>query len=143
MKYKKFLKLLKICPFCNLEKDEIIKENNSARLILAKAPYQKDHLLVVPKKHVLTFNELNRKELSDVFGLVIFAQKILNKNYKNLSILYREGDKKKIGKSIDHFHFNLIPNEQIGSISINKKNRNVLSEKEYLIRTKEIRRKIK
>jgi len=43
-------------------KDEIIRQNKYAILTLAKAPYTKNHLLVVPKKHVLKLNSLSEKE---------------------------------------------------------------------------------
>lgn len=139
MRYSIFLKEMDSCPFCNLDKKEIIKQNKSARVILAKAPYHKDHLLVVPKRHVLTISELKNSEWEDITKLVFWAGKKLEKKHHNLSILYREGKKKEVGKSIDHFHVNLIPDEKIGSIKVNQKDREFLSEKKYMKRTKEFK----
>ena len=62
MLYKEYLKKLKTCPFCCLNKNEIIKQNKYAILTLSKAPYTKDHLLVVPKKHSLKLDNLTTKE---------------------------------------------------------------------------------
>lgn len=138
MMYDDYLKTLDKCPFCNLKKQEIVRENKFARVILAKAPYHKDHLLVVPKRHVIKISQLKNNELEEISSLVFWAGKKLEKKHHNLSILYREGNKKKIGKSIDHFHVNLIPDEMIGSIEVNKNGRKVLSEKEYIKRTKEL-----
>ena len=136
--YADFLKTMVKCPFCNLKKEEIIKQNKFARVVLAKAPYHKDHLLVVPKRHVLKISQLNKNELEAISSLVFWAGKKLEKKHHNLSILYREGNKKEVGKSIDHFHVNLIPDEKIGSIKINRQGRKFLSEKEYLKRIKEL-----
>jgi diadenosine tetraphosphate (Ap4A) HIT family hydrolase len=138
MLYEKYLKTLKTCPFCELEKNEIIKQNKFAILTLAKAPYTKDHLLVLPKKHILKLNSLTSKEKQALERLEYYALKKLHKKYKNVSILYREGNKKEVGKSIDHLHIHLIPNMQIGSRDINWRKRKVYSEKEYVKRIKEI-----
>lgn len=138
MDYDRYLKTMVSCPFCSLRKDEILKQNKSANVILAKAPYHQDHLLVVPKRHILAISELKNEELRDISSLVFWAGKKLEKKYHNLSILYREGGKKKIGKSINHFHINLIPDEVIGSIRVSTKGRKILSEREYVKRTQEI-----
>ena len=61
MLYTKYLKTMRICPFCNLTKEEKLKQNKNAILTIAKAPYTKDHLLVVPKKHVIKFNSLTQE----------------------------------------------------------------------------------
>ena len=143
MKYTKYLGLLKDCPFCILKKEEIIKKNKYAKVILAKAPYHKDHLLVVPNKHALKMSELTDKEKSAVFELVVWAEKKLRKYHGCLSILYREGDKERIGKSIDHFHINVIPDEQIGSVRINNEDRNIFSENTYVSMTKKAKEKFR
>lgn len=141
MKYTQYLKTLTFCPFCNLEEKEILKKNKFAKVILAKAPYHTDHLLVIPNKHALKMSDLTNREKLSVFELISWAQINLEKYHKNLSILYREGDKIKIGKSIDHFHVNLIPDEQIGSISVNAKDRLVFSQDKYVKETKHVREK--
>lgn len=143
MKYEKYLGLLKECPFCNLRRDEIMKKNKFAKVILAKAPYSQDHLLVVPNKHAILMSDLTLEEKRAVFDLVFWAEKKLSKYHKNLSILYREGNKIEVGKSIDHFHVNLIPDEQIGSVSVNAKDRSILSEEKYVAMTKIARGKFK
>lgn len=143
MKYNEYLKNISHCPFCFFNEDEILKKNKHAKVVLSKAPYREDHLLVVSNIHVTKMKELNKKELKAIFELVCWTQKKLNKYHENLSILYREGNKKKIGKSIDHFHINLIPNEQIGSVSINSIDREILSDEEYIKKTKLAKGKFK
>ncbi len=142
MLYQNYLKTLKKCPFCNLEKNKILKQNKFAILTLAKAPYTKDHLLVFPKKHHLTLNSLTKQEKQALEALEYYALKKLHKKHKNVSMLYREGNKKQVGKSIDHLHVHLIPNMQIGSRDINWRKRKVYSEKEYVKKIKNLKNRL-
>jgi ATP adenylyltransferase len=143
MLYKIFVRKMhksKSCPFCVLTKEQIIKSNKFTNLILAKAPYSKDHLLIVPKRHVLKLNKLSKKEKEDLEKLIYWGFKKLHKKYKNVTMLYREGEKKQVGKSIDHVHVHLIPKMQIGAKKIDGNKRKIMSEKEYIKKTKEIKK---
>ena len=140
MKYNKYLKKNHSCPFCHLIKQEVIKENKYAILTLARAPYTKDHLLIVPKKHAVKLSSLSKKQKDAIEELTYYGMKKLHKKYKNVSVLYREGNKNKVGKSIDHMHYHIIPNMQIGSRDINYRKRKVYSEKEYVKRIKELKK---
>lgn len=140
MLYQNYLKKLKKCPFCNLKKEEILKSNKSALLILAKAPYTNDHLLVIPKKHLKKINSLTKKEKIDLENLEFYGIKKLHKKHKNVSVLYREGNKKEVGKSINHLHIHLIPKIQIGSITLNAKKRKIYSEEDYIEKIKELKK---
>lgn len=137
MNYKKFRKTLNGCPFCKLTSEEILEENNSGVVILARAPYIKDHLLVLPKKHIANMSELTNKERAELFELVFWAQDRIEKIYHNFSTLYREGEK--IGKSMPHAHFNIIPNLLLGTIEEDLSDRPVYEMDEYLEFTKEFR----
>jgi len=116
MKYKDFLKDLTTCPFCD-RKNEILKENDLAYLTYANAPYHKHHLLVIPKRHVTSFLGLNDEEDEKISNLVDYGAGILEKmKYKDYSILVRNGVLGKVGKSIPHLHYHIIPNIQIGNL---------------------------
>lgn len=141
--YKDYLKGMKKCPFCGIKKEEILKENKNAILILSKAPYVRDHLLVVPKKHFLKINKLSTKQKKDVEALVYNGMKKLHRKYHNGGILYREGNKKEIGKTIDHLHYHLIPNMKIDICGKNCDNRKIYSDREYFLKIKEIKKKLK
>lgn len=143
MLYTKYLKKInqeKICPFCNLKKSEILRSNESANLILAKAPYSKDHLLIVPKRHIIFINDLTKEEKQNIEKLIYFGFKKLHEKHKNVTMLYREGNKKEVGKSIDHLHIHLIPHMQIGARDINWRKRKILSDKEYTKKEKYMRK---
>ena len=142
MLYEKFLKKHHKCPFCNLMDEEILKQNKYAILTLARAPYIRGHLLVFPKKHVLKINKLSKKQKDAVEKLIYYGMKKLHKKYKNVTVLYREGNKKEVGKSINHVHYHLIPELQIGAQEKIWKNRKILDEKNYIKRIKELKRNL-
>ena len=143
MFYQNYLKSVRKCPFCSLSRAEILKENKNAVIIPAKAPYTKDHLLVVPKKHILSFKDMTLEEEKDLDKLVDFAMRKIHKKYRDVSILYREGDMKKVGKSIDHVHYHIIPNLKIGAIDINLKKRIILEDRDYLKLVEKMKRELR
>lgn len=140
MLYKTYLKNLKGCPFCKLEKEEILRSNKYANLIVARAPYTKNHLLIVPKRHIFSMTELKGEEKKYVEKLLFYSLKKLHKKYKNVSVLFREGNKKEVGKSINHLHIHLIPNLRIGPYDISLNKRRAFDEEEYCKITEELKR---
>jgi len=140
MLYEKFLKKKHPCPFCHLLKDEVIRQNKHAILTMARAPYTKGHLLVIPKKHVLKINKLSKKQKDAVEKLIYYGMKKLHRKYKNVTVLYREGNKKQVGKSINHVHYHLIPELQIGAQEKIWKNRKILDEKDYIKKIAELKK---
>lgn len=141
MLYKDYLKKNHPCPFCNLVKEEIIRQNKNAILTLAKAPYTKNHLLVVPKKHCLQLNSMTKSEKEDCEKLIYYAMKKLHKKHKNVTVLYREGNKKEVGKSVSHVHYHLIPDMQIGAKGDCWKNRKIYSDRNYVKRIKDFKKR--
>ena len=131
MFYEDFLKKKGICPFCNLKKDEIIKKNQFAVLTLARAPYTKDHLIVTCRRHHLRLSLMSVKEKAAVDKFIYYGMQKLHEKYKNVTVLYREGNLKEVGKSIAHLHYHLIPEMQIGPNNIHWEGRKIFSEKIY------------
>lgn len=126
MLYHKYLKGLKICPFCH-SADRILAFKKHAYLTYAKAPYHKHHLLVVPKEHVVSLFFVSRAQARDIDELIKLGTKILQKlKYNNFTILVREGDNS--NKSIKHVHYHLIPSDPIGDLNNKGKPRVVLTD---------------
>ena len=127
MLYHRYLKGLKTCPFCQ-SKERVLASKKHAYLTYAKAPYHKHHLLVVPKKHVVSLFAISRVEARDIDELIKLGTKILQKlEYNNFTILVREGDNS--NKSIKHVHYHLIPSDPIGDLNNKGKHRVVLTDR--------------
>jgi len=128
MKYIDFLKSIKSCPFCDFEKIKII-ENENAFLTCPAAPYHPDHLLVVPKRHVVHILDLNDNETKDIDMLIKQGLKILTKlGYINMCVLVKEGDTRE--KSIEHTHYHLIPDIILGDSNHTGSDRVVMTDLE-------------
>jgi len=65
---------MKDCPFCNT-KDAVLKENESAKVILSNPRKMPGHFLVIPKRHIEEPWELEKEELTDIFDLIFFIEK--------------------------------------------------------------------
>ena len=129
MKYSDFLKTVTTCPFCARHDDEIIIDTEHAFLTYSLAPYHKHHMLVVPKRHFSSFLELTSLEMAEIDTLQKRALKILQKlGYKNVSFMVREGDGS--GKSIEHLHYHVIPDIQLGDGDHSGADRLILEEGE-------------
>lgn len=126
MRYVDYVKRLRHCPFCRDHGKFSIVKNDTAELRVCNAPYTKDHIIVIPRRHVFSFLRLRENELKNIDSLVKFGVRLLEKKgYKSVSILLRNG--KAAGKSISHLHYHLIPKIHVGPVNINPDDREVIS----------------
>lgn len=142
MKYQKALKEIRkegICPFCKEIQKDIIASNEYAYITPARAPYVKDHLLVVPFRHITKIKDLNPDEEEGIFDLVTLGMKLLRKIYPAVEVEYREGDNlKDAQKSIPHLHFHLLP--LVKGVKFKRTGRRFLSDKELEDEVKRIKK---
>lgn len=78
--YKKFLQNVdhNHCPFCeDMDKREIVEKLGSCYVIKNDFPYNfwdqqnaLEHLMIVPKRHIGTFKDLDVNEQKEIFGLM-------------------------------------------------------------------------
>lgn len=141
MLYKDILKKFrknKVCPFCKVNKKFVILENNFCYLTPARAPYVKNHLLIVPRRHVLQLDKLKGKEKKAIFDLIMKGTEILEKKYPAVELSYKEGELIPAGKSIPHLHFHLVPKRKRSSLP--KSSRKFLSEKDLIKKVEELKK---
>ena len=99
------------CPFCNhIEEQDIVQKTEKFIVIKNKYPYAKteDHLLIIPKRHIRTWEELDITELNEIKDII---SSYLDKGYL---LLWRQFVKKwfRNHASIWHLHIHLILNEK-------------------------------
>lgn len=129
--YKKTLKRYKRnkqsttgCPFCNIDelKTREHKETKYMFIVPNLTFYDlwevrdvEDHLLVIPKRHVKTLQDLTKEERIDMMNIMAEYEA------KNYNIYARGIDSTK--RSVEHQHTHLIktsPHEHRGSLYIRK-----------------------
>lgn len=131
MLYNDYLKTLAECPFCDEThfKGQLVAENKTSALIISLAPYQKHHLLIIPKRHIEKLLEINDNEIADINTLQKIAVKLFyGLGYVDMSVLVREGEN--IGKSVKHLHYHIVPEVMIGAVNIIGDERTIYTEKE-------------
>ena len=98
------------CLFCNISNNDFELENELAYASYDTYPVSKYHALIVPKRHVENYFELNSEE-------VLACDDLLKKLKKKLEIIddtiegFNVGSNsgKTAGQSINHCHIHLIP----------------------------------
>lgn len=126
---KEFMKIPRPCPFCNPKAEDIIAENDTAYLTYSLAPYHKDHLLVISKRHIIEILDLTDKEVTNIYELIKKSLTALEKlGYIDLSVLVRDGDNTM--KTVQHLHYNIIPDTRLGDIDHDATKRELLTPEE-------------
>ncbi|MFC1790464.1 adenylyltransferase/cytidyltransferase family protein [Patescibacteria group bacterium] len=99
------------CVFCDLKKKYLVAEKNKVVLTVALYPYTDGHLLIIPRRHLESVDQLTALEQTAIFDLTSRGKALLNRSLKiaNFWLLIREGNGIKAGKTVDHLHFHLLP----------------------------------
>jgi diadenosine tetraphosphate (Ap4A) HIT family hydrolase len=88
----------------------MIYENEHMYVIPARAPYVQDHLLIIPKRHVVLLQDMNHPETQSLHKMVDVRTKKLHRKHPDVNLLLRDGPENgKLDKSVNHLHFHLIP----------------------------------
>jgi len=96
------------CPFCNPDKKLVLAETGFTTIMANLNPCMPIHILIIPKAHVETLEELNDVSTDDLLKCIKHVLRTIksNKNFKELNILYNDG--KEAGQSVAHVHIHII-----------------------------------
>ena len=99
------------CIFCKIIKGEIpakkVFEDDKVIVIMDANPQTDGHVLVIPKKHVTDYTELDNELLNHINNVAKeMAPKLINKlDAKALTFVVNYGD----SQAVKHFHLHLMP----------------------------------
>lgn len=97
------------CPFCSID-DQIQYETKNALAILDKYPVTRYHTLIIPKRHVDSFFNMNLDEYSDCIYLMKVVKSTLSKLDPTISgFNMGVNDGYDAGQTVNHCHIHLIP----------------------------------
>ncbi len=102
-----------MCIFCKIAKKEteteVIYEDDMVTAFEDRQPLAPVHILIIPKKHIPTIDDLKKEDEQLAGRMIMTAQKIakdLNISEKGYKLLFRV--KNYGGQEIDHVHLHLL-----------------------------------
>jgi len=104
------------CIFCKIIKKEapaeIVFENDKIIAFKDINPKAPIHILIVPKKHIVSINHIEKEDKTLLGELFLAAKKIAKeKNLEGYKLLINVG--RKGGQIIDHLHLHLLSGNPI------------------------------
>lgn len=107
------------CIFCKIAKKEIPTENIlyednkiiAFKDILPKAPV---HIVIIPKKHICSVDNLEVKDKTLIGELILVAKKIAKKkgvSKTGYRLIFNKG--KDAGQTIEHLHLHLLGGKKL------------------------------
>ena len=98
------------CLFCNMEPSRVIDENELVYVIRDKYPVTDMHTLLIPKRHIKTYQELYQPEVNALHQLLIKHQQTIKEDDPSVSSFnIGINDGQEAGQTIMHLHVHLIP----------------------------------
>jgi len=101
--------MLSLCPFCNLPADRILDESDGAVVIRDAYPVSPGHTLVVPKRHIGSFFDLEPSEQAELMGLLRRAKERIDEEFRPRGYNVGVNDGPAAGQTVPHVHIHLIP----------------------------------
>lgn len=96
------------CPFCTMD-EKFIGENEHCFAVYDQYPVSEGHALIISKRHVTDYFELNQEEKTNCFELLDEVKAGLDEKYEpdgwNIGINCGSV----AGQTVFHFHCHLIP----------------------------------
>jgi diadenosine tetraphosphate (Ap4A) HIT family hydrolase len=99
----------KPCPFCTLPDERVIDQNDHGLVIRDGFPISPGHTLIIPKRHIGSFFDLNIAERSDLLGLLDKAKTALDNEFNPNGFNIGINDGPAAGQTVPHLHIHLIP----------------------------------
>lgn len=100
------------CLFCQAEDpslNRILCQNDLFYARFDNFPANPGHIEIVPRRHVVSFFDLDAHEVLSAYTLMCKARALIDEKYLPEAYTIGVNDGKAAGRSIDHLHIHLIP----------------------------------
>ena len=101
--------MTKMCPFCTLPAERIIDSNEYGLTIRDGFPVSSGHTLIIPKRHVGSWFEIDADEQLGLLDLLTRAKIILQDELSPDGYNIGINDGPAAGQTVPHLHMHLIP----------------------------------
>lgn len=109
------------CIFCKIIEGNIpsktIYEDELVKVFLDINPNTNGHSLIIPKKHIVTVNELDKELTGHILHVEKKMYELLKEklNIKGLTIIQNN----ELGQDVKHYHVHLIPRYENDNLNLN------------------------
>lgn len=98
------------CPFCKgFDESRIIYQDSSWTAVYDSYPVSNGHTLLIPKRHVESYFDLNYLELASVWVTIGIVKTLLDKKFKPSGYNIGINCGKSAGQTVPHCHIHVIP----------------------------------
>ncbi len=104
------------CPFCSVPRGRRVGENESCLAVQDRFPVSSGHTLIIPRRHIASFREMNEKEWTDAHRLAVERAAALQRDDASIQgFNFGINDGRAAGQTIFHVHLHLIP-RRVGDV---------------------------
>lgn len=110
------------CIFCKIVNGDLpskkVLETNDILVFHDVAPAAKEHVLVIPKKHIASLNEVTEQDASLLAKVILAAKQAAEKlgiaasGYRLINNIGADG-----GQVVHHIHFHVLGGEKLGPLN--------------------------
>jgi diadenosine tetraphosphate (Ap4A) HIT family hydrolase len=97
------------CPFCKIESDRILWQDDRVFIIYDGFPISQGHALIIPKRHIESFFDATTEERDALLAGLDTAKQVIENNYEPDSYNIGINDGQAAGQTVAHLHIHLIP----------------------------------
>ena len=104
------------CAFCegDVIKNQVVYSGTDYQVLVDYAPIVEGHLLIVPKSHVATADELNPESGKELLETIKKVKKVFKSTLETDDYIILQKNGKAAGQSVPHVHFHMIPIKSTG-----------------------------
>ena len=97
------------CPFCSLPPERIVAANTAGWMVRDAYPVSAGHTLIISRRHVGSFFELNDEERAGMLSLLDQAKTEIQASHDPQGYNIGINDGPAAGQTVPHLHIHLIP----------------------------------
>ncbi|MBN1598128.1 MAG: HIT family protein [Bacteroidales bacterium] len=98
------------CPFCAPEiKNSVFASTDNFLAIYNIAPIFPGHSLIIPRKHLVSMLDLEKKDYAEMMQLASDVTQLLKKVFKADGFNWSIQEGTSAGQSIEHLHLHIVP----------------------------------
>lgn len=98
-----------ICPFCSVQKIDVVIENSFHQVIRDRFPVSLGHSLIIPKRHIASLFELTTEEFNALHELLHIIKNQLDEQYQPAGYNIGVNVGATAGQTVFHLHVHVIP----------------------------------